>query len=84
MTRVLVVFVAVLLVGTVNVQSQVQDMPTVDFSRYRLHDEVGEVLAAWHDLFPNLTRLHTIGSSYWGKDLWVLEVTNFETTLIMC
>jgi hypothetical protein len=79
MTRAFVTFAAVLLVWTAGLQSQVQDMPTVDFTRYRLHDEVGEVLREWNALFPNLTRLHVAGSSYWGKDLWVLEVTNFAT-----
>jgi hypothetical protein len=75
--RMLSAVTAVLVFGTANAQVQAQQMPTVDFTRYRLHDEVGEVLRAWNSRYPNLTRLHTIGSSYWGKDLWVLEVTNF-------
>ena len=79
MTRVYVVLTAALLFCTAGLQSQAQDMPTVDYTRYLLHDEVGEVLREWNQLFPNLTHLHTVGSSYWGKDLWVLEVTNFAT-----
>ena len=79
MTRVVFILAAATLLGTAGLRGQAREMPTVDFTRYRLHDEVGEVLREWHELFPNLTRLHTIGSSYWGKDLWVLEVTNSAT-----
>jgi len=56
-----------------------KEFPKVPFDRYQLHDEMTTVLKKWHELFPNLTKLYSIGKSYWGKELWVLEVTNFAT-----
>ncbi len=38
-----------------------------------------ETLEKWHELYPSLTKLYSIGESVLGKKLWVLEVTNFET-----
>jgi hypothetical protein len=38
-----------------------------------------DMLKKWHETYPRLTKLHSIGRSYLGKDLWLLEVTNFDT-----
>jgi hypothetical protein len=77
--RVLVGSAILLVSGAAGVHGQVPSIPKVDFTRYLLHEEVGETLRAWHEAFPNLTRIHKVGSSYQGKDLWVLEITNFDT-----
>jgi hypothetical protein len=55
------------------------EFPKVPFDHYQLHDEMTETLETWHELYPNLTKIHLIGKSVQGKELWVLEVTNFET-----
>ena len=50
------------------------EFPKVPFDRYQLHDEMTETLEKWNELYPNLTKLHLIGRSVLGKELWVLEV----------
>ena len=52
-----------------------------DYSRwpYPLHQEVGERLRRLAAKYPRLARLHTIGKSAEGRDLWVLEITNAAT-----
>ena len=55
------------------------DFPKVPFDRYQLHEEMTETLQKWHEIYPDLTKLYSIGRSVLGKELWVLEVTNFAT-----
>jgi hypothetical protein len=70
----------VVLLVCLPVHSQIEsDFPKVPFDRYQLHDEMTETLEKWHELYPSLTKLYSIGESVLGKKLWVLEVTNFET-----
>jgi len=52
-----------------------------DFERwpYPLYDEV---IARFYELtrkYPKLARMHNIGKSGEGRDLWVIEITNSET-----
>lgn len=51
-------------------------MPDVSYDRYPDHDELGGLLAAFADEFPDLVRLSSIGESYEGRELWLLTVTN--------
>ena len=55
--------------------------PTFDFSRwpYPLYQEVVGRLHQLVRKHPKLVRLHNIGKSGEGRDLWVVEVTNAET-----
>jgi len=53
--------------------------PRVPFDRYQLHDEMTQMIQTWQRLYPRLIKIHSIGKSYQGKALWVLEVTNFDT-----
>ena len=52
-----------------------------DFERwpYPLHQEVTDRLHELAEIYPNLARSHVIGKSRQGRDLVVLEITNFET-----
>ena len=52
-----------------------------DFERwpYPLHQEVTDRLHELAETYPNLARTHVIGKSRQGRDLVVLEITNFET-----
>ena len=52
-----------------------------DFARwpYPLHDEVSGRLEQLAAEFPGLARTHVIGKSRAGRDLQVIEITNFAT-----
>ncbi len=46
---------------------------------YPLHSEVTERLQELTRKYPNLARLHNLGNSVGGYDLWVMEISNNET-----
>ena len=54
---------------------------TFDYGQwpYPLNDEVGKELQELAASYPELARAHRIGESRRGKDLWVIELTNFAT-----
>jgi len=49
----------------------------VDIAWDRYHDHAGlaSIVTRLHEAFPDLTRLHAIGKSTEGRDIWCLEVT---------
>ena len=47
----------------------------VEWNRFYDHAGLGAILARLNKVFPNLTRLYSIGRSVEGRDLWCLEVT---------
>ena len=47
----------------------------VAWNRYYDHAGLGAILARLHKVFPELTRLSSIGKSSQGRDIWCLEVT---------
>lgn len=53
-------------------------MPDISYDRYPDHDE----LTGWLEQFaadhPDLIRLSSIGTSYEGRELWLLTVTNHD------
>lgn len=49
---------------------------SVDWDRYYTAAETEQILREFHDLFPELTELYSIGKSLQGRDLWVMEVTS--------
>ena len=61
--------------------ASVPDDLDFDFERwpYPLHREVSDRLDELAALYPNLARTHIIGQSRKGRDLQVIEITNFET-----
>ena len=46
---------------------------------YPLNDEIGRELQELAASYPGLARAHRIGESRRGKDLWIIELTNFAT-----
>lgn len=50
----------------------------VEWNRYYDHAGLGEILRRLAEAFPNLARFSSLGTSVEGRDLWMLEVTNFE------
>jgi len=51
----------------------------IDFGKYHRYDELVHDLQQLAAVYPNLTRLYSIGKSYEGRDLWCLEITNHAT-----
>ena len=48
---------------------------SVDWNRYYTSAETEQILREYHDLYPELTELYSIGKSLKGRELWVMEVT---------
>jgi hypothetical protein len=52
---------------------------SVSYDRWYRYDELTGLLRAWTDEFPGLMRVESIGTSYEGRDIWLVTVTNAET-----
>lgn len=48
-----------------------------DFSKYYLYEDLAEVLHKLNNDYPQNSRLLSIGKSYEGRDIWLMEITNF-------
>ncbi|MFC1640288.1 M14 family metallopeptidase [Gemmatimonadota bacterium] len=53
--------------------------PEIVFDHIHTYQEVSDYLDEVVGFYPQLTALHTIGQSYLGKDLLVIEITNQTT-----
>ncbi len=62
-----------------SVSAQVQSDGTVDWNRYYSNGESNVIMAEWVKKYPTLAKLETIGKSYLGTDLTLIEITNQET-----
>lgn len=51
----------------------------INWKRYYDHDELTEIYRRMVKKFPNLINLVSTGKSIQGRDLWLLEITNFNT-----
>ena len=49
---------------------------SVDWNRYYSSGETEQILREFHELYPGLTELYSIGESLEGRKLWVMEVTS--------
>ncbi|MFA9436550.1 MAG: M14 family metallopeptidase [Candidatus Bathyarchaeota archaeon] len=54
-------------------------MVDIDFGRYPLYDDLVKIMKELHAEYPKFTKLYSIGQTMEGRDLWTMEVTNFET-----
>lgn len=54
-------------------------LESVDWNRYYSHDETNQILRSYAERFPKLTKFYSIGKSYKGADLTLIEVTNQDT-----
>jgi hypothetical protein len=55
------------------------DAPKLEFDHIHTFGEVETYLRAASEQYPQLVELHSIGKSYLGKDLLVIEITNKTT-----
>ena len=54
-------------------------MRSVSYDHFYAYDELIDTLRSWAEEAPNLCSLESIGSSYEGRDIWLVTVTNKET-----
>lgn len=47
--------------------------------KYHTYAEIVDLLDQWHAAFPDLTNIYSIGKTYEGRDLWLIEITNQAT-----
>lgn len=47
--------------------------------RYYKYEEIHNLLQSYHEEFPTLTKLYSIGQTYEGREMWMLEITNSAT-----
>lgn len=50
-----------------------------DPSKYYKYDEMVTLLKQWHDQYPDLTKLYSIGKTYEGREMYLMEITNQQT-----
>lgn len=53
----------------------------INWKRYYNHDELTGIYREMVKKFPHLVKLVSTGKSVRGRDLWLLEITNFKTGL---
>jgi hypothetical protein len=51
----------------------------VAFDHFYSYDELTELLRAWADEAPALCTLESMGTSFEGRDIWLVTITNSET-----
>jgi murein tripeptide amidase MpaA len=51
----------------------------VAYDHFYAYDELTDTLRSWADEAPKLCALESIGTSYEGRDIWLVTVTNTET-----
>jgi len=54
-------------------------MVNITFDHYHRYDEMTEMLKGIAKKYPKLCRLYSIGKSSAGRELWMMEITNYET-----
>lgn len=52
---------------------------SIDFTHYHRYDELVKILRDLAGLYPDFTALQSVGQSYEGRDLWLMEITNKKT-----
>ncbi len=52
---------------------------SIDFTRYHKYDELVKILRDLNALYPDFTALQSVGRSFEGRDLWLMEITNHKT-----
>lgn len=62
-------FVIFIVMGTVRAQN-------ITFDKYHSYQEITSYLKAVQANYPHLAHLSSMGKSYLGKEIWVIEITN--------
>ncbi|MFB0565707.1 MAG: M14 family metallopeptidase [Candidatus Aminicenantaceae bacterium] len=60
-------------------KSHGEDAFPINWKRYYSHDELTDLYRRMVKKFPDLVKLVSTGKSRQGRDLWLLEITNFKT-----
>ncbi|KAF0194707.1 MAG: carboxypeptidase [Bacillota bacterium] len=47
--------------------------------KYLQYDQLVQALNSYATEYPHLTKLYSVGKSFEGRELWVLELTNYST-----
>lgn len=47
--------------------------------RYYRYQDLTDLLRSWAEAYPQLVSMESVGSSYEGRDIWALTITNAET-----
>lgn len=71
--------IAIALLIVVPAYAQQEDPTSLGWNKLHTTSEVHDILNAWSNKYPDLTRLYSIGKTLKGTDLMVLEITNHKT-----
>jgi len=55
-----------------------RSMKKPDFTRYPDYAQLTSILEAMVKERPDLAKMYSIGKTYEGRDMWLLEITNFQ------
>lgn len=58
-----------------------EDEASVDFNQYHTYAEIVQTLIEFEQAYSDLAKLYSIGESFAGRDLYVLEITNHNIGL---
>jgi hypothetical protein len=48
----------------------------IDFAHFHTYDETTELLRGWAARYPDLVELYSVGTSFEGRDIWQMTITN--------
>ena len=51
----------------------------IDFNHYHTYAEIEQILSGFEQDYSSLAKLHIIGQTYMGRNMYVLEITNYNT-----
>lgn len=54
-------------------------MPSIRFDTYYRYDDLTKLLHAYLEEYPHLVEIESIGTSFEGRDIWLMTLTNFRT-----
>jgi murein tripeptide amidase MpaA len=63
----------------INQFSKRTNMVRIQFDHYHRYEELTSLLKMVATEFPKLCNLNSIGKSTAGRELWIMEITNYET-----
>src|SRR5437899_3271622 len=52
---------------------------SIDFTEYFLYDDLTRHLHGLAEAYPRLCKLHSIGRSFRGREVWCMTITNFAS-----
>jgi len=61
---------------SIGITQAFEDEVSVDFSHYHTYTEIVQMLSEFEQVYSDLAKLYSIGKSFEGRDLYVLEITN--------